>query len=121
MDEQSLADGRCPDLIKIDVEGEEIDVLKGGTQILSDVSVVVIEVGICIGNVSMAAHAVAAEMNEIGYDLVGIVNLNPYQAPSGAYASGVIWLADFAFVNRSSFLCEALKCNPDACVDSSYV
>ena len=106
-------------MIKIDVEGEELSVLSGGAEVLSGVTVVILEVGICC-DTTTTALAVTSRMNEIGYDLMGIVNLNPYQTPSGSYASGVIWHADFAFVRRSSFLWAALKNDPNFCVDSEY-
>jgi FkbM family methyltransferase len=76
-----------PHLLKVDVDGVELDVLRGGTETLRRCSVVVVE----------APHSQILErlrfVTEAGFDLFDIVD--------SCYYGGVLWQVDLIFVARS--------------------
>ena len=102
VDIQSAEDKIMPDIVKIDVEGEDLNVLIGAKSTLAQTSIVIIETGICYQAKSNTALQVINALDEYGFDLMGITNLNPFQNSEGRYSSGIIWLADFAFLRRGT-------------------
>lgn len=120
VDEEVAKDSLPLDLLKIDVEGEELNVIEGARASLNNVGIVIIECGICSQSITNTALKIMNIMDEKGFDLMGIVNLNPFQTSDGNYASGLIWLADLAFVNRRSVLSKSLSDRPGSCLDSIF-
>ncbi len=120
IDMQAELDGSSPDVIKIDVEGAELSVLRGARQSLRCATIVIVETAICCQATSNTAIAIIQAMASHDFVLMGIVNLNPYQTSSGRYASGIVWLADFAFVRRGTQLCSWFSSPPDEVLDSRW-
>jgi FkbM family methyltransferase len=102
VDIQSAEDKITPDILKIDVEGEDLNVLIGAKSTLAQTSIVIIETGICYQAISNTALRVINALDEYGFDLMGITNLNPFQDSEGRYSPGIVWLADFAFLRRGT-------------------
>jgi FkbM family methyltransferase len=76
-----------PYLLKIDVDGVELSVLAGCTDILSDVAVLVIE-----AQAINAPERIAAVVAQ-GFSLVDVVDIT--------YYDGMMWQADFLFVSKA--------------------
>ncbi len=101
--------GKKEVLLKIDVQGAELDVLKGATELLADVEAVVLEVSLhrfFIGGADFAD--VIAYMKSIGfvsYDLFGFMN-RPYD--------GSLAQVDIAFVKEGGrFKAESCFATPE--------
>jgi FkbM family methyltransferase len=86
-----------PDLLKLDVQGYELEVLKGAERTLDHVSVVLAEVNLLDIHVGVPLLAdVIAWLDQRGwvaYDICGITR-RPFDT--------ALWQADFIFVQRSS-------------------
>ncbi|MEB3333451.1 MAG: FkbM family methyltransferase [Cyanobacteriota bacterium] len=120
IDIQSAEDNCFPDIVKIDVEGEDLNVLIGAKSTLRHTSIVVIETGICYQDISNTAKNVINAMDQLGFDLMGITNLNPFQNDKGRYSKGILWLADFVFVRRGIPLHQWLSNPPEESLNASW-
>ena len=80
-----------PYLLKVDVDGHEMEVLAGATDTLSQCNVVVIEAPLSRGNIP-DFFIRANFLMEHGFYLMDIVDL--------AYYGGVLWQVDLVFVRR---------------------
>ncbi len=90
---------RRPDLIKIDVQGYELEVLKGGGEALAGAEAIVMEVSLLElykGNPLM--HEVIAFMHQRGFQCYDIPTL--MRRPS----DGTLWQVDMIFVKANSSL-----------------
>jgi FkbM family methyltransferase len=91
--------GRGPYLIKVDTQGAELEVLKGGSQVLKDTAAVVLEVSFFpLYGDAPEAHDCIRFMAERGFVVYDIFDLlfRPLD--------GALWQADIAFVPRGSVL-----------------
>ena len=80
-----------PYLLKVDVDGHEIPVLKGAPRVLNNSSVVVIEAPLDKANLPHFFER-SQYLMDSGFYLVDIVDL--------AYYNGVLWQADLIFVRK---------------------
>jgi len=91
--------GNPPDLLKIDVQGYELEVLKGAEKSLSQIQVLLLEVNLLDihQNVPLLAEVVAwlNDRNWVAYDICGLI----YRPLDRA-----LWQADFIFLPRNSSL-----------------
>jgi FkbM family methyltransferase len=89
-----------PNLVKIDVEGYELEVLKGASAILGKTEVFIIESILLRGEISGAPTpgALISFMEGAGYSLYGLADIG-YEPNSGR-----AWTTDFVFVRNDSRL-----------------
>lgn len=103
VDREVEREGRVPDILKIDAEGSDLAVLDGAKESLGKIEIVLIEAGVlceCPNSVGV----VIEKMANIGFALIGIVDLNPLQTPDGNMNEGRLWLVDLAFARKNSEL-----------------
>lgn len=99
LDDYAKERGVRPDFLKIDVQGYELEVLKGAQQILSSIEVIFTEVNhIEIYRGAPLAAEVISWLAERGYALHDICNFMP--RPS----DGALWQSDMIFIRDSSQL-----------------
>jgi hypothetical protein len=86
-----------PDLLKLDVQGYELEVLKGAEKSLPKIQVILAEVNLLDihQNVPLLAQTIAwlNERDWVAYDICGLTRRPLDQA---------LWQADFIFVPRNS-------------------
>jgi len=94
---QEHFDGRSPDLLKLDVQGYKLQVLKGAEKSLPQVQVILAEVNLLDihQNVPLLAEVVTwlNHRDWVAYDICGLTRRPLDQA---------LWQADFIFVPRNS-------------------
>lgn len=92
-------DGRSPDLLKIDVQGYELEVLKGSENSLQKIQVILVEINLLDihQNVPLFAEVVGwlNQRDWVAYDICGLTRRPLDQA---------LWQADLIFVHRDSLL-----------------
>jgi FkbM family methyltransferase len=90
-------DGRGPDLLKIDVQGYELEVLKGAENTLQKIQVILVEINLLDihQNVPLFAEVVGwlNQRDWVAYDICGLTRRPLDQA---------LWQADLIFVHRDS-------------------
>lgn len=87
-----------PDIIKIDAEGLDIEVLKGASDFFGKTEVFMVEAGVVNKFFDNSFLKVLNFMNENGYRLFDITDLNrPFQ-PS------VLWLVELVFIKKLGFI-----------------
>jgi len=93
-----------PDFMKLDVQGYEIEVLRGGTRALESVESVLMEVNLLrLYDGARLFHEVAEFMGKLGfqvYDLCSLIR-RPYD--------GAVWQADVIFIRNSSPLISSTR------------
>jgi FkbM family methyltransferase len=90
--------GRRFDVIKIDVQGAELDVLRGGRAIVSQADYVLTEVSLVDYNLGGAkAEDVFAELAGLGFGCTGILEFHRLKG----VANGALLQMDFLFENRA--------------------
>lgn len=92
-----------PDIIKIDAEGLDIQVLKGGSNILEYVEVLFLEAGVGNRFYENSVIEVVNFMDNLGFVLFDITSLNR------SYTMNVLWLLEFVFIKKSGKLDEWVK------------
>ncbi|HEX3434336.1 MAG TPA: FkbM family methyltransferase [Solirubrobacteraceae bacterium] len=87
--------GISPRLIKIDVEGAELDVVRGGRELLASVKPFVIfeHVAVAAALYSSSSSDLWELFDELGYDVFSITGEGPLAREAFAGADGVNWLA----------------------------
>jgi FkbM family methyltransferase len=84
-----------PDLLKIDAEGLDLEVIEGSTDILGKTEVILLEAAVVNPYFRNDIHAVIHLMNEKGYKLFDITDLNrPLE-------NKVLWLVELLFVLKN--------------------
>jgi FkbM family methyltransferase len=96
---QKYYNGEIPDFLKLDVQGYELEVLKGAEKSLQGIQVILAEVNLLDihGNVHLLAEVIAwlNEREWVAYDICGL-----HRRPLDM----ALWQSDFIFVPRDSFL-----------------
>jgi FkbM family methyltransferase len=90
--------GRRFDVIKIDTQGAELDVLRGGRDVVSNADYVLIEVSLVEYNAGGAkAEDVFAELASLGFDCSGVLEFHRLKGVQ----DGALLQMDFLFENRA--------------------
>jgi FkbM family methyltransferase len=84
-----------PDIIKIDAEGLDLDVLEGASDFFGFTEIFMVEAGVMAKNIKNSAAAVTQYMNENGYRLFDITDMNRTMKHQA------LWLVEFVFVKKS--------------------
>jgi len=87
-----------PDVIKIDAEGLDLDVLQGANNFFGKTEIFMVEAGIVNKQFSNSFLNVINFMDENGYRLFDITDLNRPFNPA------VLWLTELAFVKKNGML-----------------
>jgi FkbM family methyltransferase len=90
-----------PDMVKIDAEGLDLRVLAGASNLLGKTEIFLVEAVVCAGGYENTAAEVVKFMDEAGYRLVDITDLN--RSPK----HGVLWVCELAFLRKGSTLLAA--------------
>lgn len=96
----SKNNGRVPQIVKIDAEGNDLKVLDGSRNLLGVTDVFFVEAAICCPRMENTLLKVIDRMEREGYKIVGITSL--VVSP----ASGELWLVEAAFVRDKTPLYE---------------
>jgi len=92
----------APEMVKIDAEGFDLKVLAGSSDLLGITEIFFVEVTICSPGYENTIARVIHRMDEAGYKVVDITDLNR----STKY--GVLWLCELAFLRNDSALFDAV-------------
>jgi hypothetical protein len=85
-----------PEMVKIDAEGFDLKVLAGASDLLGRTDIFLVEVAICCPELENTIAKVARWMDEAGYRVVDITDIN--RSPK----YGVLWLCEIAFLRKAS-------------------
>lgn len=92
-----------PQMVKIDAEGLDLNVLAGGPQTIAGAELVLIEATVANGVYPNTAAIVFAKMDELGFRLFDITDLN--RTPE----RGVLWLIEAVFVRKDTKLASKVQ------------
>jgi FkbM family methyltransferase len=92
-----------PEMVKIDAEGLDLRALKGASDLFGHTDIFLVEAAIFDSTAENTLENVTGFMNESGYRLLDITDLN--RSPK----YGVLWLCELAFLKRSSPLLESVS------------
>jgi FkbM family methyltransferase len=95
---KELGEKPYPDLVKIDAEGLDIDVLEGASDLIGKTEVFMVEVSVFNKSFDNTAQKMINYMDEKGYVLFDITDLNRPFTPS------VLWLMELVFVRKNGKL-----------------
>lgn len=87
-----------PDLVKIDAEGLDIEVLKGASDLFGKTEIFMVEAGVFIKEFENSFIKMINFMDEKGYRLFEITDLNRPFNPS------VLWLVELAFIKKNGII-----------------
>jgi FkbM family methyltransferase len=87
-----------PDLVKIDAEGLDIEVLKGASDLFGKTEIFMVEAGVFIKEFENSFLAMINFMDQNGYRLFEITDLNRPFNPS------LLWLVELAFVKKNGVI-----------------
>jgi FkbM family methyltransferase len=91
-----------PEMIKIDAEGLDLKVLAGASELLGKTEVFFVETAICSVGFENTIERVVRAMNEAGYRVVDITDINR------SVKFGVLWLCELAFLRNDSLLFQSV-------------
>lgn len=94
----SAASAPPPEIVKIDAEGFDLKVLAGASDLLDKTDIFFVEVTICCPGYENTIARVVRRMDEAGYRVVDITDIN--RSPK----YGVLWLCELAFLRNASAL-----------------
>jgi FkbM family methyltransferase len=92
----SAASAPPPAIVKIDAEGFDLKVLAGASDLLGKTDIFFVEVTICCPGLENTIARVVRRMDEAGYHIVDITDIN--RSPK----YGVLWLCELAFLRNAS-------------------
>jgi FkbM family methyltransferase len=98
----SAASAPPPEIVKIDAEGYDLKVLAGASDLLGKTDIFFVEVTICCGGHENTIARVVRTMDEAGYHVVDITDIN--RSPK----HGVLWLCELAFLRNASPIFESV-------------
>lgn len=103
---------RRVNLLKLDVQGYELEVLKGAKQILADVEVIVLETSVLQFNVgSPLTGEILGTLHQLGYQVIDVLEMHH------AGPQKLLFQIDFAFIKRGSPL--IAKANEGAAIKNT--
>lgn len=88
--------GMVPEMVKIDVEGMELEVLGGARSLLGRTEVFFLEAAVCATGIANTLSAIVGRMESEGYQVFDITDLN--RSPT----HGVLWLCELVFLRNGS-------------------
>jgi FkbM family methyltransferase len=91
-----------PDMVKIDAEGFDLKVLAGGSELLGETDIFLVEAMICSPGYENTLAEVIQRMAAAGYRLIDITDLN--RSPK----HGVLWLCEAAFLRNACRLFDSV-------------
>jgi FkbM family methyltransferase len=91
-----VAGAPLPEMVKIDAEGFDLKVLAGASELLGKTDVFFVEATICCPGHENTIARVVRRMDEAGYRVVDITDIN--RSPK----YGVLWLCELAFLRNDS-------------------
>jgi FkbM family methyltransferase len=95
--------GAPPEIIKIDAEGFDLKVLDGASELLGKTDIFFVEAAVCCPNNENTIARVIRRMDEAGYHVVDITDINR------STKHGVLWLCELAFLRNASALFSHVK------------
>ncbi|MBS3993915.1 MAG: FkbM family methyltransferase [Bacteroidetes bacterium] len=95
-----LSDSKLPipDIIKIDAEGQDIEVLKGASNFFGKTEIFMVEVGVVNKSFDNSFLKMIKFMDENNYRLFEITDINRPYHPK------VLWLLELVFVKKNGFI-----------------
>jgi FkbM family methyltransferase len=97
----SAASAPPPEIVKIDAEGFDLKVLGGASELLGKTDIFFVEVAICCPTYENTIAKVIRGMDEAGYHVVDITDINR------STKHGILWLCELAFLRNASSLFES--------------
>jgi FkbM family methyltransferase len=91
------------DILKIDAEGWDLEVLRGGKAVVSEASVVLLEAAVLNKTFKNTIDKVILEMRDLGFKVFDITDLNR------TARHNALWLVEIAFVKKDSHLDNAVR------------
>lgn len=101
--------GAAPSLIKIDAEGFDLEVLGGASSVFGTTEVFLVEAAVCCPSMRNDVSSIIKFMEEAGYHLAAIADINTYQWPPDHHSPGLQWLVDLAFLRKDGPLLQKLQ------------
>lgn len=98
-----------PQILKIDAEGNDLEVLEGAKSILGNTEVILIEAAIVNMNLTNNFTKVNSAMEELGYKLFDFTDLNR------PFKTHVLWLAELAYIKKGGHV-DSYYSNYDNCI-----
>jgi FkbM family methyltransferase len=98
LDEEYFEKGITPSIVKIDAEGWDIDVIKGGIKTIQSAEIVFVESAILNKSMNNTLPTIVTMMDEMGFKLVDFTDLN--RTPT----TKALWLVEAAFVKKGESL-----------------
>lgn len=94
----------CPDMIKIDAEGLDLEVIEGASDFFGKTEVFLVEASVCCETYKNSVTKIVSLMDQSGYQMYEITDLNrPFpQSP-------ILWLMEIAFVRKDGFLVKSIN------------
>jgi FkbM family methyltransferase len=92
-----------PEMVKIDAEGFDLKALAGASNLIGKTDIFFLEAAVCAGGIENTMVAVVAKMNELGYRMIDITDIN--RSPK----HGVLWLCELAFMRNGCPLLDKIS------------
>lgn len=94
----------CPDLIKIDAEGLDLEVIEGASDFYGKTEIFIVEATVCNNSYQNTVAKITKKMDECGYQMYEITDLNrPFPE------NPILWLIEIAFVKKNGYLLNRLS------------
>lgn len=86
----------CPDVIKIDAEGLDLEVIEGASDFYKKTEVFLVEASVCCYTYKNTVTEIVNLMDKVGYQMYEITDLNrPFPE------TPILWLIEIAFVRKN--------------------
>lgn len=94
----------CPDIIKIDAEGLDLEVIEGSSDFYGKTEIFLVEASVCNKKYQNTIAKIISKMDECGYQLFEITDLNrPFPDKP------ILWLVELAFVKKDGYILKNLN------------
>lgn len=89
----------CPDIIKIDAEGLDLEVIEGASDFYGKTEVFLVEASVCCSTYKNTVTEIIKSMDQSGYQMYEITDLNrPFPE------TPILWLIEIAFVRKNGVI-----------------